>query len=122
MHTAYKGEITVEDADWTLRAERVVVREGEIEFDLWYRNKGDSLEQPFSGVAQLQPEGYYESGPRYLPDEKCEATLYILRKRHDDGDCILQGFWYQNKSGAWRIKGVLEPLTEVTTSAEASVQ
>ena len=108
--STYTGELRVEDAKWFLRAERMIVGETELSFDLFYRYKRPKKEHPLSGVAELRPEGYYQSAAKRLPDGESDVTIYILKAQPSDNNCYVEGFWYESGTGAWRISGVLEAV------------
>ena len=109
--SAYTGELKVEDdTNWFLRVERMSVSETEVSFDFCYRYKRPKKEHPFSGVAELRPEGYYQSAAKRLPDEEADVTIYILKAKPSDSNCYVEGFWYESGTGAWKISGVLEAV------------
>jgi hypothetical protein len=112
----YAGKLGVEPNDFSLRVERLIIREREIAFDLRYRDPSDPIEYLLNSRATMRSEGYYES-PSISPrnsDYLGEATIYILRAKQSENNCFIEGFWFEKEEGAWRFSGSLEPYRATT--------
>ena len=111
----WSGTLEVEPDNFILKVEQMVVRPDAISFDCHGRNRDDHSPWQFSGVATLEPGGYYKVDRIEQIDEaEYETVVYLFKPNLSHEDCTLEGFWYERREGheptVWRISGSLTPF------------
>jgi hypothetical protein len=112
---AFVGDLDVEDGEFTLRADRLIVRPDGIAFRL----SGRDLYGDFAidGIASLAPsEGYASPELRLLYpgyDGVEHAQIRIIRARLSPNrrKCDIEGVWFQY-GDTWNFGGTIDQFAE----------
>lgn len=108
----YKGELNVEDGDFTLQADRLILRDGEIGFEL--SGEDGSGRFRVDGTARLQQDGCYRSSSLQisyvdypLSQDKALLCFEVIALSLQGKVCTVKGRWIQDRE-AWLFSGKLE--------------
>lgn len=109
--TAYQGELDVEDGDFTLQADRLIVRNGEIGFELSGNDDGGDFR--VDGVAHQQADRSYVSPSLsisyadYLGSrDRAEVVFDTVSPSPQKHVCEIKGIWKQD-GDTWTFSGKL---------------
>lgn len=106
---SFKGELSVENGDFDLHAERVVVRETEVAFN--FNGVDEYGEFSIEGVAERKPSGTFESEdlpvtyPQY--SDPSQAAIRFVRLEAIRQRCRVVGEW-REANERWQFEGLLE--------------
>jgi hypothetical protein len=109
---AYTGEFEVEDADFILIADRLIIR-NEISFAM--SGNDDSGKFNTSGVATIVDAGYYEASnvplayAGYNSGDIATVQFTEIRQIEKTMRCFVSGVWKQNHK-SWKFSAILVRL------------
>ena len=111
----YSGYLDVEPNEFSLRMDRMSVKNKKISFDCYGRVREDGSKYSFSGTAFKQPEGHYKVDRVEQEDGvEFETSIYIVKAKCSVDNCYVEGFWYEkwegDEAGVYRFSGSLEPF------------
>ena len=107
--TIYTGTLEVEPNGFSLEIEQMIIRHEEISFDCSGRFWGTCEPWSFSGIAFLQPEGYFKLD--HMDDEQIQTSVYLFKPECSLEECTVEGFWYEKQKtyepDIWKFSGIL---------------
>jgi len=112
---AFVGDLDVEDADFTLRADRLIVRSSEIAFHLSGRDEYGEFH--IDGVAPLSKDGGFSSPelrlvyPGYEGRDHANILFNRVHMSPKSRRCEIEGVWLQY-GDTWKFSGNLNCYAE----------